>query len=69
MSANNYILIKEKPSGTFEVLEKDFDGEGVISNVGIFRTLRSAVVRAEKHVNASEHGVEYGIRFSLGGRR
>lgn len=69
MSANNYILVKEKAVDSYEVSERDFEGGAIIEDVGIFKTLRSAVESAEKHISESEDGVEYGIRFSFNGRK
>lgn len=68
MSADNYILVKEKGPKTYRVSENFSDG-GLIKNVGTFKTLRDAVESAEKHISESEEGVEYGIRFSFSDRK
>ncbi len=69
MSANNYILVKEETSESYEVSEIDFEGGAIIETIGVFKTLRSAVENAEKHIFESEHGVEYGIRFGFSDKK
>ncbi|MDO8521161.1 MAG: hypothetical protein Q7S52_03530 [bacterium] len=69
MSANNYILIKEKAPHVFQVSERIFEGNAIIEDVGVFKTLRNAVKSAEKHIVESEVGVEYGIRFSFNDKK
>lgn len=65
MSANNYIKIEEVASDKFRVAEKDCESDLDIQYLGNFDFIRLAVEKAEKHINDSEYGVEYGIRFSL----
>ncbi|PIQ69147.1 MAG: hypothetical protein COV91_00370 [Candidatus Taylorbacteria bacterium CG11_big_fil_rev_8_21_14_0_20_46_11] len=69
MSANNYILVKEKASDAYEVSERDFEGGMIIEDVGVFKTLRNAMRGAEKHISESEEGIEYGIRFSFNDKK
>ena len=65
MSANNFILIKEKTKDTYKVSENDYESNGEIHNIGVFDSLRTAVEKAEEYILDSEMEVEYGIRFSL----
>jgi mRNA interferase MazF len=65
MSANNYIQIKEISSEQYHVSERDYDTDGEIQSLGIFDAMRMAVKKAEKHIQESECGVEYGVSFSL----
>ncbi|GEM_PF-570550 len=65
MSANNYIQIKETYLETYDVSERDYESEGEIQAIGLFDSLILAVKKAEAHIQKSEYGVEYGIRFSL----
>ncbi len=65
MSANNFILIKEKTKDTYKVSENDYESNGEIHNIGTFNSLRTAVEKAEEYIFDSEIEVEYGIRFSL----
>jgi len=65
MSADNYIQIKETYPETFDVSERDYESEGEIEAIGLFNSIRLAVKKAEDHIQKSECGVEYGIRFSL----
>jgi uncharacterized LabA/DUF88 family protein len=65
MSANNYIQIKEISPERYSVSEKDYESEGEICALGTFDSMKSAVEKAEVHIREIEHGVEYGIRFSL----
>jgi hypothetical protein len=65
MSANNFILIKEKTKNTYKVSENDYESNAEIQNIGIFGSLRTAIKKAEEYISDSEMGVEYGIRFSL----
>lgn len=69
MSANNYILIKENPSGMFNVSERDYESDARIKNDGSFLMLRQAIQRAEMCIRESEWGIEYGIRFSFQEKR
>jgi len=65
MSANNFILIKEKTKNTYRVSENNYESDSELENIGTFGSLRTAVKKAEEYISDSEIGVEYGIRFSL----
>ncbi len=65
MSANNYIQIKETCLETYDVSERDYESEGEIQTIGLFDSLKLAVKKAEDHIQKSEYGIEYGIRFCL----
>ncbi|MFH0804504.1 MAG: type II toxin-antitoxin system PemK/MazF family toxin [Candidatus Zambryskibacteria bacterium] len=65
MSANNFILIKEKTGDVFDVSERDYESNGEIQNIGTFNSLRTAVEKTEEYMSKSEIEVEYGIRFNL----
>lgn len=65
MSANNYILIKEVSPEKYDVSERDYGSDGQIQALGIFDSMRLAVIRAEDHIQKTEYGVEYGISFIL----
>lgn len=61
MSADNKIVVKENAHGHYHVTE-EFDEGGVISVVGEFKTLREAMLEAEKYEQENAP-VEYGIHF------
>ncbi|MFA6269642.1 MAG: type II toxin-antitoxin system PemK/MazF family toxin [Candidatus Paceibacterota bacterium] len=65
MSANNFILIKEKTEDIFQVSENNYESNEEIQSIGIFNSLRIAIEKAEEYISKSEIGIEYGIRFSL----
>lgn len=65
MSANNFILIKEKTKDTYKVSENDYESNAEAKDIGTFSSLKTAIKKAEKYISDSEIGVEYGIRFSL----
>lgn len=65
MSANNFILIKERKKNTYKVSENDYESNAEAKNIGTFDSLRTAVKKAEEYISDSEIEVEYGIRFSL----
>lgn len=60
-----YPKIKEISPERYNVSENDYESEGEIQALGIFDSIRLAVKKAENHIQEIEHGVEYGIRFSL----
>jgi mRNA interferase MazF len=65
MGANNYIKIEEISADKFRVAEKDYESDMNIRHLGDFDLLKSAIEKAENHIEDIEYEVEYGIRFSL----
>lgn len=65
MSTNNYIQIRETYPEKYHVSERDYENEGEIQAIGLFDSLKLAIKKAEDHIQKSEYGIEYGLRFSL----
>lgn len=63
MSSSNFVLIKENKNGAYEVSENCYDTDQKMKIIGTFDILKNAIGEAEKYIDQSEFGVEYGIRF------
>jgi len=61
MSANNFILIRQRDNGECHVAEYDADTGFTIEEVGIYKSSLDALEAAQKHQNDNE--VEYGIQY------
>ena len=65
MSANNFILIREKTKDTYKVSENNYESNKEIRNIGTFGSLKTAIKKAEEYISDPDIEVEYGIRFNF----
>ena len=62
MSADNRLRLREDSKGEYDLSECWSEG-GQIQAIGHYKSLRDAMIAAEKYQVESEVGVEYGIKF------
>ena len=62
MSANNFILIKERPKDTYTVSHNDMDNGKPYETFAVTTSLKQACQIAQNHQAETEYGVLFNIK-------